>query len=39
MIGRVTLREMAMNIGVQMFAMQAAVVTFLPVTALIGELQ
>ena len=39
MIGRVTLREMAMNIGVQMFAIQAAVISYLPVTAFIGELQ
>ena len=38
MIGRVPLREMAMNIGVQIFAMEAAVISFLPVKAFIGDI-
>jgi hypothetical protein len=38
MIGRMSLQEMALNIATQIFAMQAAVISFLPITAFIGDM-
>ena len=38
MIGRMSLQEMALNIASQIFAMQAAVISFLPITAFIGDM-
>ena len=38
MIGRMSLQEMALNIATQIFAMQAAVITFLPIKVFIGDL-
>uniref|UniRef100_A0A6C0AIG4 Major intrinsic protein n=1 Tax=viral metagenome TaxID=1070528 RepID=A0A6C0AIG4_9ZZZZ len=37
MIGRTTLNEMLMNIAAQLFAMEAAVLSFVPIKALIGD--
>ena len=38
MIGRMSLNELGFNIAAQMFAMQAAVISFLPLKALIGDM-
>ena len=38
MIGRMSLQETALNIAAQIFAMQAAVISFLPIKAFIGDL-
>ena len=38
MIGRMSLREMCLNLSVQIFAMIAAVLSFLPLKALIGDI-
>lgn len=38
MIGRMSLREMCLNLSVQIFAMIAAVLSFLPVKAFIGDI-
>jgi glycerol uptake facilitator-like aquaporin len=38
MIGRLSLKELGFNIAAQLFAMQAAVITFLPITTFIGDL-
>ena len=38
MIGRMSLQEMALNIAAQIFAMEAAVISFLPIKAFIGDL-
>lgn len=37
MIGRSSLNGMLMNVAVQIFAMQAAVLSFIPIKAFIGE--
>ena len=38
MIGRMSLREMCLNLSVQIFAMIAAVLSFLPIKAFIGDM-
>jgi glycerol uptake facilitator-like aquaporin len=38
MIGRMSIQELGFNIGAQMFAMQAAVISFLPIKVFIGDL-
>ena len=38
MIGRMSLQEMALNVSAQIFAMEAAVISFLPIKAFIGDL-
>jgi glycerol uptake facilitator-like aquaporin len=38
MIGRMSLREMCMNLSVQIFAMISAVLSFLPLKALMGDI-
>lgn len=38
MIGRMSLQEMALNIAAQIFAMEAAVISFLPIKAFIGDM-
>lgn len=38
MIGRMSLQEMALNVATQIFAMEAAVISFLPVKAFIGDM-
>jgi glycerol uptake facilitator-like aquaporin len=38
MIGRMSLQEMAFNVAAQIFAMQAAVISFLPIKAFIGDM-
>jgi glycerol uptake facilitator-like aquaporin len=38
MIGRMSLQEMALNIAAQIFAMEAAVISFLPIKVFIGDL-
>jgi glycerol uptake facilitator-like aquaporin len=38
MIGRLSFNELAFNIAVQLFAMEAAVITFLPITTFIGDI-
>jgi glycerol uptake facilitator-like aquaporin len=38
MIGRMSLQEMALNVAAQIFAMEAAVISFLPIKAFIGDL-
>ena len=38
MIGRMSLQDLGFNIAAQMFAMQAAVISFLPIKAFIGDL-
>jgi glycerol uptake facilitator-like aquaporin len=38
MIGRMSLREMCLNLSAQIFAMIAAVLSFLPVKAFIGDI-
>ena len=38
MVGRMSLQEMALNIAAQIFAMEAAVISFLPIKAFIGDL-
>jgi glycerol uptake facilitator-like aquaporin len=38
MIGRMSLQEMALNISAQIFAMEAAVISFLPIKAFIGDM-
>jgi len=38
MIGRMSLQEMALNIATQIFAMEAAVISFLPIKVFIGDL-
>jgi glycerol uptake facilitator-like aquaporin len=38
MIGRMSLREMCLNLSAQIFAMIAAVLSFLPVKAFIGDM-
>jgi glycerol uptake facilitator-like aquaporin len=38
MIGRMPLQELGFNIAAQMFAMQAAVISFLPIKVFIGDL-
>jgi|688.fasta_scaffold876172_2 glycerol uptake facilitator-like aquaporin len=38
MIGRMSLQEMALNVAAQIFAMEAAVISFLPIKAFIGDM-
>lgn len=38
MVGRMSLQEMALNVATQIFAMEAAVISFLPVKAFIGDM-
>lgn len=38
MIGRMSLREMSLNLSAQIFAMIAAVLSFLPIKAFIGDI-
>jgi glycerol uptake facilitator-like aquaporin len=38
MIGRMSLREMSLNLSAQIFAMIAAVLSFLPIKAFIGDM-
>jgi hypothetical protein len=38
MIGRMILREMCLNLSAQIFAMIAAVLSFLPIKAFIGDM-
>ena len=38
MAGRMPLKELGFNIAVQLFAMEAAVISFLPIKAFIGDL-
>jgi hypothetical protein len=38
MIGRMSLQEMALNVSTQIFAMEAAVISFLPIKAFIGDM-
>jgi hypothetical protein len=38
MIGRMSLQEMALNVAAQIFAMEAAVISFLPIKAFIGDI-
>ena len=38
MIGRMSLREMCLNLSAQIFAMIAAVLSFLPIKAFIGDI-
>ena len=38
MIGRMSLQEMALNVATQIFAMETAVISFLPVKAFIGDM-
>ena len=37
MIGRLSLREMSFNLAAQIFAMQAAVISFMPIKAFIRD--
>ena len=38
MIGRMSLKDLGFNIAAQAFAMQAAVISFLPIKAFIGDM-
>ena len=38
MIGRMSLQDLGLNIAAQIFAMEAAVISFLPIKAFIGDL-